>query len=192
MCHQYPRHVPAEVLGDGSARPSTQAARCQEHCNSVSETADVLENLEHAVMLSCTLPLQKPSKKTQDTGGRQLVHKWCVCLKNRDCIPYLCVSSHLVAPLQLEAHCLPQVYPGCRVERVVRPWGGMDRVETPHTGRARRQRAVDAAAARSEADTQRRIAVQAGGSDYGSYGGLVAVGMAVEQVGGRPWWFWRI
>jgi hypothetical protein len=67
----------------------------------------------------------------------------------------------------------------------------MDRVETPHTGRARRERAVAAGLARSE-DRRRRMAVPAGGSDYGSYGDLVGVGMAVERVDGRPWRFWRI
>jgi hypothetical protein len=82
----------------------------------------------------------------------QLLHRRCVCFENQKYIPYLCVSIHLVALPGLEAHCLSQACPGCRVERVVRPWGGMDRVETPHTGRARRGRAVVAAAARLEVD----------------------------------------
>jgi hypothetical protein len=115
--------------------------------------------------------------------------------KTKKYIPYLCVSIRLVALLELEAHRRPQACRGCRGERVVRPWGGMDRVETPHTGRARREHAVVVAAARLEVDSRRRTEGQAGGSDYGSYGGLVAVGMAVEQVDGRPWCScgrWRI
>lgn len=63
----------------------------------------------------------------------------------------------------------------------------MDRVGQPHTDLARRGRGAVVVAACWAEDSRRTIVVRAGGSDYVSYGGLVAVGMAVEQVDGRPW-----
>jgi hypothetical protein len=63
----------------------------------------------------------------------------------------------------------------------------MDRVGPPHTGLTRRGHEGPAVAARLGAYTRRTIVVRAGGLGYESYGGLVVVGMAVEQVDGRPW-----